>query len=235
MSQVLVLQNAITWAQAIITNQSLSVNGLEPGLTFGNWILQRIMGPPFRWRFNRKTFNIPISQGSGTDYTVAIADLGHIEGQWLQDNSGGIYELNGALWLPKSSLLTRPTEYAPVYDDNQGNITFRFKSLPDKVYTTYIDYQAKPGLMTSYAAPWGTVPDEFSYIFNAGFLSLAMMLIRDSRFPIWEQYFISALLGAQDGLDEQAVNIFMRDWINYSRSISRSMGETNSGLAGRAK
>lgn len=234
MSTTLVLQNTITWTQTLLKNAPLNVNNLEPGLTFGNWILQRITGPPARWRFNRKNFNFPIT-GAGTDYVVSVPDLGHIETQWLTDGGGKIHQLSGEVFLPKTNSTKRPLKIAPQFDDNQGNITFRFDSIPDQNYTAYGDYQIKPALMTSYAAPWGNVSDEFSYVYNAGFLSLAMMLVNDARFPIWENYFISAFLGAQEGLDEQAINIFIRDWNNLIRSVAANQASVNMGTAGRGK
>ena len=211
MATTLTLQNTITWATTILHNQPLLVNNQEPSLTCGNIVLQRILGSPFRWRFNRKALTIPISSAAGTDYQVSVPDLGRMEKMWLKDSSANINALTGEVELAAVSAPGRPTVIAPVYDDNQGNITFRFNFKPNANYTAYIDYQAKAALIAAPSSPWGVVPDEFSYIYDLGFLSFSSYLVGDARFPIWEQYFISSLLGAQDGLDEQAVSIFLGD------------------------
>ena len=38
--------NSVVFAQTLIKNQRLNVNGQEPGLTMANIVLQRILGPP---------------------------------------------------------------------------------------------------------------------------------------------------------------------------------------------
>jgi hypothetical protein len=79
------------------------------------------------------------------------------------------------------------------------------------------------------------VPDEFSYIYNDGFLAMMMLLVNDSRFPIFENYFISRLLGAQDGLTDQERDIFLANWMRVLQTVTRSQGNTNAGVAGRSK
>lgn len=232
MSQSLVLQNTVKWAQPILKNQPLQVNGQEPGLTFGNFILQRMMGPPFRWRFNRKNFTFDIVEGT-TDYPVTVTDLGHVESMWIEDEAGNFTQLTGRIDLERSSLADRPTEIAPVYDNGAGVVTFRTKPCADASYTAYCDYQAAPGLIRSFGMTWGNVPDNFSYIFNAGYLAMAMLLTNDTRFQIFERYFISSLLGAQEGLDQQAINIFVAQWTLESRTLAASMATGQAGAGGR--
>ena len=235
MSVTLTLNNSIVFASTIIKNQKLYVNNLQPAIGFGNIILQRILGSPFIWRFNRKPLNFTITAGGGTDYSVSVPNLGRVEVQWLVDPNGKILELDGAVALPKTSTSKRPTKVAAQYDDNAGNITFRFNSVPDQTYTAFFDYQQKAGLITGPAAPWGVVPDEFEYIFDLGFLSMSGMLVNDARFPIWEKDFIGNLLGAQDGLDAQARDIFIGNWMQTARTAARSQGAVSGGVAGRAQ
>lgn len=233
MATTLTIQNAVNFTSALIKQQRLNVNNMEPGLTMGNIILQRILGAPFIWRFNRATFSIPITKTGGTDYQVSLPNLGRIETQWLVDASANIMELGGAISLAKVTTMRRPTKVAPVYDDNTGNITFRFNAIPDENYTAYFDYQQKAPLLTSYASPWGPVADEFSYIYNMGFLAWAGMLVNDARFPVWMKEFVAALLGAQDGLDEQAKAIFLGDFLSAAKTMTRSQGSVQGGVAGR--
>lgn len=229
------VMNAVVFVQTLIKNQRLNVNGQEPGLTMSNIVLQRILGPPFVWRQNRANVTVPISAAAGTDYTVFLPKLGRIETQWLTDGDGKVHQLTGATSLAKVSASHRPTEVAPQYDDNLGNITLRFNSVPDKSYTAWFDYQQAPGLISSWANPWGVVPDECGYIYNLGLLSLAALLVNDGRLGIWERQFVGALLGAQDGLDEQAKAIFMSQWLSETRSAARSQGAVQGGVAGRSQ
>lgn len=234
MATTLTLQNSINFVAPILKNQPLMVSGFEPALSAANMVLQTILGPPFKWRFNRNTFSFAIT-GAATDYVEALADFGFLETQWLKDASGSILPLQGAIALPIDSNPARPTKIAIEFDDNAGNLTFRMDRKPDAAYTVYGDYQKKAALLTSAASVWGTVPDEFSYIFNEGFLCRMCLLVNDSRFPVFENYFVAHLLGAQDGLTDQERNIFLANWANVSQTLQRAMGAVNAGVAGRGK
>ena len=234
MATTLTLQNAINFATPILKNQPLMVSNFEPALSAANIVLGTILGPPFRWRFNRNTLSFPITSAS-TDYVQSLPDFGFLETQWLTDSGGAIHQLTGAIALAKESASARPTLLAAEFDDNAGNITFRVDRVPDQNYTVNGDYQKKAIMMTSPASPWGVVPDEFSYIFNEGFLSLMMLLVNDSRFPIFENYFTSRLLSAQDGLTDQARDIFLGNWMRVLQTVQRAQGMTNLATAGRAK
>lgn len=234
MATTLTIHNAIKFTQPILKNQPLAVSNLEPGLTVANIVLQRMLGPPLRWRFNRNTFTFVTVAGT-TDYVVVINDLGFLENDsiWIVDPSSNITGLGGKISLAKTSAQGRPTLIAPQSDDNQGNITFRLSNAPDAVYTITGPYQKKATLITSDASPWGVVPDEFSYIFNLGFLTFSSLLVNDSRFPIFEKWFIGALLGAQDGLSIQEKNIFLGSWMADLGTVARAQGSVNQGVAGR--
>src|SRR5208337_3276831 len=219
MSTTLTLQNSINFAAPILKNQPLMVSNFEPALTAANIVLGTILGPPFRWRFNRNTVSFTITQAGGTDYVQVLPDFGFLETQWLTDATAKIHQFNGAVSLAKETAIGRPSRVAPQYDDNAGNITFRFDRMPDQNYIFNGDYQKKSKLMTSPGSPWGVVPDEFNYIFNDGFLALAMLLVNDSRFPIFENYFVSRLLSAQDGLSDQERDIFLGNWMRVMQTV----------------
>jgi len=235
MSNLLTLQNSISFASTILKNQPLLVSNFEPALTAGNLVLGVMLGPPCKWSFNRASYSFVISQAGGTDYSVYLPSFGALETQWLTDATGNIFELQGKTSLAKDNNSSRPTALAVQYDDNAGNITFRLKQAPDQAYTVFIDYQKKMVPMTSPAQTWGGVSDHFAYIYNWGFLCLASLLVNDSRFPIFEQYFISRLLGAQDGLSEQERNIMVGAWMALVQTTARAQGAVNSGIAGRGK
>jgi hypothetical protein len=126
----------------------------------------------------------------------------------------------------------RPTAIAAQYDDDAGNITFRFNSVADQNYTAFIDYQKRMKLMGSPGSPWGVVPDRFSYVYHHGFLAMMSLLVNDSRFPIFEQYFLARLLGAQDGLTDQERDIFIGNWMHVSQTMARSQASVTGVVAG---
>lgn len=234
MASTITIQDGLTFCSPFIGQQTMAVNNQQPGLGAAQVVLNRILGAPCVWRFNRATFSIPITTGNGTDYAVSVPALGFIEQQWLQDGTGDIYELQGSVSLARGSGPKRPTEVAPQYDDNAGNVTFRFSSVPDKPYTAFFDYQNKPPLITSIAQPL-PIPDEHSDLFFTGLLAWAGMLVKDQRFPIWQNDFISLLLSRQDGLDDQAKAILVGDWMNLVRTVSRNQGAAQAGNAGRSR
>jgi len=212
------------------------VNNLNPAVTIGNILLGRMLGAPFIWRFNRSNLQIPITSAA-TDYQVSVPTLGRIETQWLEDGDDNIFELTGrqSLAVPTSGNQACPKVVAPVYDDNAGNVTFRFNTWPDKNYTAYFDFQQKAPLLASPGQGFAPVPDEFGYIFQVGYLAWVACLVNDARFPIWNNEFIAALLGAQDGLSEQAKAIFLNDWMAAMATITRATGMAQAGVAGRSK
>jgi hypothetical protein len=220
MASTLTVKDGILFCSPYIKQQRFNVNNMQPALGAAQVVVNTMLGAPFSWRQNRATFSIPISSGGGTDYSFSVPNLGHIETQWLTDGSGKIHALNGAVSLARTGTQRLPTEVAPQYDDNQGNITFRFNAVPDVAYTALFDYQQKPPLLTGFAQPWG-LPDEFAHIFFTGLLAWAAILVNDARFPIWNQQFVGNLLGAQQGLDEQAKIIFMGQWESYVRTAMR--------------
>jgi hypothetical protein len=235
MSILLSVQNSMTYAQTLIDNQRLNVNNMEPGITMANTVLGTMLGPPFVWRQNRRNITFPITTAGGTDYALYVPTMGFIETQWLEDEDHNILELKGETALAKVSFNRTPTLIAPQYDDNEGNITFRVNSVPDANYTAYLDIQNAAQLITSPADTFAPLSDYFGYLFNKGFLSEAALLVNDSRFSIWRSEWIAQMLATQDGLDEQAKDMFYSQFMNTTRTVQRSGSMTQNGTAGRAR
>ena len=234
MAVTLNLQNTINWAQPLIKQQPLNVSNMEPGLTFGNMVLQRVLGPPFSWRFNRGSANFAIQNSGGSDYSVAILNLGWIEDEWLEDANGVYYPLEGAIALPRASTADRPRQIAPQFDDNAGNIVFRFNTIPDTEggpYRAFVDYQKKAPLIQSYGDTFAPIPDEFSYIFNMLFLAFAGQVASDPRAAYWGTQGVAALLGAQKGLKIQEIAIFLGEWDRAMQTTASAQGMEKLGQA----
>lgn len=216
----------MTWCLAFVRGYPLANQGTEPALTMANMILSAILGPPFRWRWNRNSINFAITQAGGGDYLEAVSDFGFLEGGYIIDGTNAIFEVGIKQMLAKGIKQARPFAVAAQLDDNQGNITFRFLDVPDKNYNAELLYQKKAVLMSSAASTWNPIPDEMNHIFNWGFLSLAGVLANDARFPIYNQKFVSSLLATASGLTEMERNLFLANWESVIRSgLTQLRGE----------
>ena len=226
----------MNWAGPLLKNQPLAVSNLEPALTSANKVLQRLLSAPFRWRWNRGNVTLTTvvtTNPPTTDYAVSIPDYGFVENVYATVASSApavVPPLQVKLSLPVDYAVARPTEIAAQYDDGAGNITWRLKNAPDQVYTLGIDYQRKPPIMPSVAYTFGPVPDEFAFLYEAGFLMELSLLVNDSRYPIYLRDFVSAILGLQDGLDEQGKNIFLEYYLQTATEVLRRQGRTSQGV-----
>lgn len=229
------LQATIRWALPFINFQPVEITGNEPVLECANMIMQTILGPPFCWAWNRGvvTINCLVSI---QDYLQNVADFGFIEGGSVAYPDGSdVKELEVSRVLSSSVDQERPANVASQADDNAGNITFRFMGPPDKNYTAVLFYQRKAPPMTSLASLWSPIPDHLSYISNWGLLAMLAILNKDNRFPIFNDKFLSHLLGAQEGLDEMARNLFLSNWLQVTRAVEQSQLKVQQGIVSRTK
>lgn len=216
MASTVELQATINWASSFVDFTSLNIgsggSSNEPAITNANIILQTILGPPFKWNWNRATVSITTAAGT-QDYATSAATFGFLEGAsaTISGSSFALKEIKQDLTVGTES--GRPQSIAPQIDDNAGNITFRFLPVPDAIYTVVPYFQKRiPGLFTSLSGTWAPIPDQFQYLYSYGFLALAMAYDDDARFPVFNQKFIAHLLGAQQGLSETERNMFLDTW-----------------------
>jgi hypothetical protein len=114
--------------------------------------------------------------------------------------------------LALDSAQARPHSIAAEFDDGNGNTTFRLMPAPDKPYPVSITIQQKPPIMTGLSSTWAPIPDEYSRLYNWGFLALMYQYADDSRFQFANQKFIANLLSTSEGLTETEVNIMLNNW-----------------------
>jgi hypothetical protein len=145
----------LNWCAASTLNRpSQNVGGFfqEPGLTNANLLMGTILGPPFAWQWNRYTAQFTASPGQ-TDYSVSIPSFGWLE-KATRTFGGLTKEIQIATSLAVSTDQDAPFEICPVFDDNNGNITFRLLAAPDQAYVINLTYQGAPNFLTSlYGAP----------------------------------------------------------------------------------
>jgi len=121
-------------------------------------------------------------------------------------------EMSSKLVLGLESEESRPDHIAAQIDDGLGNLTFRLMATPDQAYPVAITIQEKPPLLNSVNQTWSPVPDEYSHIYNWGFLSLMWLFADDPRFQMANSKFVTSLLSSHGGLTQTQLNIFLNNW-----------------------
>lgn len=175
-----------------------------------------------------------------TDNTVTWTmvnptDYGFIEKASTNASAATPFELEIRNILGAGTDSGRPQTISPQFDNGAGIITFRTLPVADAVYTVSITYQKKANLFQSLSSTWSPIPDEFSYIYNNGFLALSMAYSDDPRFPIMNNKFMSALLGASEGLDEMQKNLFVSNWMALTEQAMTNQIRTQLGNEARTR
>ena len=81
---------------------------------------------------------------------------------------------------------------------------------------------------------WWAIPDNYSYIYNFGFLALAMAYANDPRATQYSQMFKGHLLDIAEGLDEIQKTIFMERWDRSVAGTQATMLKAQQGVQARA-
>lgn len=232
------IQASSLFSMPFIGYQPVNISNGEPAITSANLTKQTILGPPFKWPWNRSTFHIdldPTETSWGQDYLLYLPDFHFVEKLWLTDPDGKVTEItNIASSLAAENAIKRPSSAAMNLQDDDGNVTLRLNANPDVPYGIEGYYQRAPVLMSSLANTWGPIPDHLSYIYDWGFLGFCSLLTKDARAPIFLSKFASHLLGSQDGLTAQQRNIFLGNFLDLMNQQAREGMATQQGAMGRA-
>ena len=170
-------------------------------------------------------FNTVYSFGWIEDASVKYIDPNTCLPVWKQ--------INPKIGLGLDSAQDRPHSISAEFDDGNGNITFRLMPVPDKAYPVSITIQQKPPIMTGVESTWAPIPDEYSRLYNWGFLALMYMYADDPRFQAANQKFIANLLSTSEGLTETEVNIMLNNWQQISGAVPVMTDNIQQGRAGR--
>jgi hypothetical protein len=231
------IMSSALFAMPFIGYQPVNVSNNEPALTAANLTKQAMLGPPFKWPWNRGSFHIELDVSESTwgqDYLLALPDYHFAEKIWLTGADGKIIEIaNIVQALASESTTKRPSSAAMHLMDDSGNVTLRLNTQPDVAYMIDGFYQRAPVLMTSLANSWSPVPDHLSYIYDWGFLGFVSLLTKDARAPIFLGKFASHLLGAQDGLSSTQRNIFLGNFLEVMSAPAREQMATQQGAQAR--
>lgn len=153
--------------------------------------------------------------GSPVVQTSQSYNFGWIETSSVQDISvdpAKWYEMESKVCLGLDSAAGRPRYIAAQGNDGQGDITFRLMPVPDESYPAVITIQQKAPLFTKLSQTWSPIPDDYSHIYNWGFLSLMWLFADDARFGQANQKFVTQMLGSAQGLTETERNIWLGNW-----------------------
>lgn len=230
------LQRTITVAQNFVRNAPLTFSGTgDPALIIGDWVRQFMLGPPFAWRWNRNKATQTLTAGT-QDYVLAVPTFGWLEKAVVTDTTVSpnlSYELEIDLALAPESTTNLPTKISPLYDDGNGNITFRLFPVPDKNYTLNLIFQNSPPIFRNLNDTWAPVPDYLSYLYLQGYLAKSYEYLADPRFAIAVQLFLRQVISANAGLDQTQVNIFLAERLNSTREQQDTLTKSQQGHAGR--
>lgn len=226
------VQSSILFSLPFISYQPANISNSEPALSSANLVKQTILGPPFCWAWNRgDAFEITVD--GLQDYFIAAPDFGHMEKVWLTDQNNKVREITVVPSLTQDSAVQRPGSIAVQTQDEDG-IVIRLNAIPDEAYVLNGFYQKAVPLMSSLASTWAPIPDHFSYIYDWGMLALLGMITKDVRQQLFNQKFISHLLGAQDGITALQRNIFIGQWLGWASEQARTQLTTQQGIQARS-
>ena len=227
------------FSMPFLNYQPVNVSNGEPAITAANLTKQTILGPPFKWPWNRGAFHVTLDANEtawGQDYLFELPDFHFIEKLWLTNpGDNEAKEITNLVQsLAGETISKRPSSAAMNWMDNSGNVQLRLNTLPDVAYLIDGTYQRAPVLMTSLANSWYPIPDHLSYIYDWGFLGFVSLLTKDARAPIFLTKFASHLLANQDGLSATQRNIFLGNWLDVMSAPQREQLGVQQGAQARA-
>jgi hypothetical protein len=223
------LQSSLLFTEPFIGYQPGNISYGQPAVDAANLIKQEILGPPFKWIWNRSVVSFSINS-DGQDYEAVLPDYGFLEQAWLTDGNNKVNEIRIVKSLAAESSKQRPQSISAQQSDTDGNMIFRLNAIPDQTYQLEAFYQRAAVTMDSLACLWSPIPDDLSYIFDWGFLGMLSMLTKDARFPIFMTKFTAHLLGQQAGLTALERNIYLGNFLTLMNETQRNSLDTQQGV-----
>ena len=226
------ITNTLQWASAYILNRpSSGVSGFpnEPALTNANLIMSTILAPPFAWQWNRavEQFNTIVGQ---SDYFISAPFFGWLEKATITNvpnASPPIIELQISPLLAASGKQNRPFEICPVFDDNDGNLTFRLFPIPDQIYTVTLTYQKAPVTAIALTNTWAPIPDKYNFLYERAMLAQLHAMYDAATYAMEIQIFFRQLVGCSEGLSDVAKAIFLEDQLAQIRTQAAQMAASS--------
>jgi hypothetical protein len=175
-------------------------------------------------------FNVTVGQTT-TDGSAIWTNMGHIGTSnlsqtyslnWIENASIQDQDQNtcALVWkqitphldLALETQTARPHSISAQFDVGNNNVTFRLMPCPDKAYPVVIQLQQKPPIIDGLDDTWSPIPDEYSRLYNWGFLMFMYQFADDNRWQMASQKFVTNLLSTAEGLTDTQLNIWLNNW-----------------------
>ncbi len=214
-SSTITLQQTVDWARTFTRLIPIvGVGGFtnEPALTICNRVIQEILAPSFNWKFNRKSAPAFDTVNEQQEYTLAgVTDIGWLERCIAEHKESSAVvkpkiEIECVYSLPKTHIIDNPQKIA--LDRESGPDSFvRLWPVPGTtIWTVQLEYQAKPPRKTSLTSTWAPIPDDLSYVYEQGFLAMALQHADDARAEQEYRKFQLLILRALQSKDTEQRN-----------------------------
>ena len=189
------LQETVDWARTFTKLVPIvGIGGFsnEPALTICNSVIQEILSPPHKWKFNRAELTSFITIDGTQDYAqAATTDMSWLESCVLEDEANTstspdlkpTHEIEAVQDLPKESFKDNPEKVCLLSEDEGASTTtLRFWKVPSTtVWRAYVVYQKKAVIKTALTADWSPIPDDLAWVYQQGFLAMAYKMADDTR------------------------------------------------------
>ncbi|KKK54562.1 hypothetical protein LCGC14_3083470 [marine sediment metagenome] len=187
------LQETVDWARTFTKLVPIvGIGGFsnEPALTICNSVIQEILSPPHKWKFNRAELTSFITIDGTQDYAqAATTDMSWLESCVIEDEANTstspdlkpTHEIEAVQDLPKESFKDNP-EKVCILKEATTTTTLRFWKVPSTVvWRAYVVYQKKAVIKTALTANWSPIPDDLAWVYQQGFLAMAYKMADDTR------------------------------------------------------
>jgi hypothetical protein len=186
------LQETVDWARTFTKLVPIvGIGGFsnEPALTICNSVIQEILSPPHKWKFNRAELTSFITIDGTQDYPETVTDMSWLESCVIEDEANTstspqlkpTREIEAVQDLPKESIRDNP-EKVCILKEATTTTTLRFWKVPATVvWRAYVIYQKKPVIKTALTANWSPIPDDLAWVYQQGFLAMAYKMADDTR------------------------------------------------------
>ncbi len=210
MANTVTIQKVLDWSRTFV--RSLPLDGVggftnEPALSIANNVQQTLMGPPFKWQWNRDDALTAPTVAGTQDYTITTTTFGWLEHATIT-TGGDTFELEVELSLPDETKQDRPHSIC-VLKETSSAIVVRIFPAPDAVYTLNLVNQKRATIMSALSGTWD-IPDHLAYLYRQGFLAAAFKMANDERGIQEYGLFVQLATAAAQGFAQQDDDLFIK-------------------------
>lgn len=167
---------------------------LEPGMSIANNVLQKLLGKPFNWKFNRTALGTAITLVDNTQtYSQSLTNVGWLERSYIEFDSSTAtpkpkHRIECVQNIETSDQISQHPLITKVCVDSEASTTTTFKVWPiprvpsGQTWKLYIDYQKKPTLLDQLSDTFSPVPDEYGDVLRQLFLAFTYRLVDDRKY-----------------------------------------------------